>query len=304
MLVNATQSDMDIVFVGTASCTPGLTRGVSCTALRLNWRKRKNVLSSAARSTVDGDEKEQVMGRGGSMGKGDAVTGGGGRGGAAREYKNTDRDKDGSSHTTTGGGGIGTWLFDCGESTQLSVQRTTSIKPGRITKIFLTHCHGDHTFGLPGLLCLMGTDRDHDNSPPVEIYGPEGLRMWLRVAIRYSVSRVVPPYRVHELMDVPMAPDWVEGHRKNGRYYYQWKSSTRGDGEGDHQVDYDDDEDDEEDIKRNRGKNSQVGIKRKAVKRWGMQGLAGGDPMSWISRAPMMNLAVSEYFDRKSGMSF
>lgn len=37
---NRLTGDMDIVFVGTASCTPGVSRGVSCTALRLNWNRR------------------------------------------------------------------------------------------------------------------------------------------------------------------------------------------------------------------------------------------------------------------------
>ena len=147
MLANASQSDLDVVFVGTASCTPGVTRGVSCTAIRLNWRSSRVYTAPNESGGMD---------------------------------VRTDSDEKGA---------MGTWLVDCGESTQLSIQKTTSIKPGKISKIFITHCHGDHSFGLPGLLCLMGTDRDRD-APPIEIYGPEGLRMWLRVAIRYSVSRI------------------------------------------------------------------------------------------------------------------
>ena len=46
----------------------------------------------------------------------------------------TDRDEKGS---------MGTWLFDCRESTQLSVQKTANVRPGKITKIFITHCHGE-----------------------------------------------------------------------------------------------------------------------------------------------------------------
>ncbi|KAL3770404.1 hypothetical protein ACHAW5_002321 [Stephanodiscus triporus] len=249
---------MDVVFVGTASCTPGITRGVSCTALRLNWRRKDG--------GIGGGGGEGAPGAG-------AVEGESGGGGGERR----------------GVGGVGTWLFDCGESTQLSVQRTPSIRPGKIARIFITHCHGDHSFGLPGLLCLMGTDRNKDDDP-VEIYGPEGLRMWLRVAIRYSVSRVVPPYRVHELMDVPMAPEWEEGHRKNGRFYYQTTSRREDGADGGGVV--------------GRGERKVEEEKRRADKkrrRWAMQGLAGSDPTSWISRAPMINLEPSKDFGETDG---
>jgi len=75
-----------------------------------------------------------------------------------------------------------TWLFDCGEATQHQILHTT-IRPRRIEKIFLTHCHGDHIFGLPGLLSsrtfLGGEDL-------LTIYGPKGIKEFIETSFRIS----------------------------------------------------------------------------------------------------------------------
>ena len=62
-------------------------------------------------------------------------------------------------------------LFDCGEATQRQMI-CTNVSPMKISKIFISHYHGDHILGLPGLLQSMGL-LGRENK--LTIYGPEGL---------------------------------------------------------------------------------------------------------------------------------
>jgi len=63
-------------------------------------------------------------------------------------------------------------LFDCGEGTQRQM-RLADLKPTKIKKILLSHWHGDHMLGLPGLLQTIGSE---DYQGKIEIYGPIGSK--------------------------------------------------------------------------------------------------------------------------------
>lgn len=76
------------------------------------------------------------------------------------------------------------WLFDCGEGTQHQFLRT-ACHPGKLNKIFITHLHGDHLFGLPGLLCSRSMQ---GNTLPLTLYGPKGLKEFVETALRLSGS--------------------------------------------------------------------------------------------------------------------
>jgi ribonuclease Z len=87
------------------------------------------------------------------------------------------------------------WLFDCGEATQHQFLKT-DLKISQITRIFITHMHGDHIFGLMGLLAtcsLAGKGQE------INIYGPDGLVEYLRVCGNYSETNFSSPIKVQTI---------------------------------------------------------------------------------------------------------
>ena len=72
------------------------------------------------------------------------------------------------------------FLFDCGEGTQLQLMRS-SVKRSRIHSIFIGHLHGDHLYGIAGLLSTLHLDGREE---PLNVFGPEGLRIFLNAAFR------------------------------------------------------------------------------------------------------------------------
>ena len=77
-------------------------------------------------------------------------------------------------------------LVDCGEGTQRQF-RVGNLNPLKITKILITHWHGDHVLGLPGL--LQNLYRNNYNKT-LEIYGPKGTKLFLQKMFEWFYSDI------------------------------------------------------------------------------------------------------------------
>ena len=81
-------------------------------------------------------------------------------------------------------------LFDCGEGTQRQFQKS-NLSYMQVSKIFITHFHGDHFLGIPGLIQTMQLN---DRDKPLYIYGPTGIIKLMQQLLTLGYFR--PAYEI------------------------------------------------------------------------------------------------------------
>ncbi len=87
------------------------------------------------------------------------------------------------------------FLIDCGEGTQMQMSRY-KIRRSKIHHVFISHLHGDHYYGLPGLITSMGLlGREQD----LHIYGPAPLRQVIELQLTLAGATLPYPLHFHSL---------------------------------------------------------------------------------------------------------
>lgn len=84
-------------------------------------------------------------------------------------------------------------MIDCGEGSQLQMCRY-GISTSRLRHIFISHLHGDHCFGLMGLLCTMSLEK---RLAPIDIYGPQGLADYFKPQLAFYAGALTFPINLH-----------------------------------------------------------------------------------------------------------
>ena len=88
------------------------------------------------------------------------------------------------------------FLIDCGEGTQEQMQRY-NIRRKRISHIFISHLHGDHYFGLIGLLTSMGLS---GRTTPLNVYGPPSLKAIIDLQLEVAGIKLPYPFTFRAIM--------------------------------------------------------------------------------------------------------
>ena len=78
------------------------------------------------------------------------------------------------------------YLFDCGEATQHQIMKSR-LSLGKLDSIFITHLHGDHYYGLPGLLSTKMMEKAFN---PLTVYGPKGIAKFIDCALDVSFEHL------------------------------------------------------------------------------------------------------------------
>lgn len=101
------------------------------------------------------------------------------------------------------------FLIDCGEGTQLQLKKY-HIKHSKISHIFISHLHGDHFFGLVGLLSTMNL---FGRKTSLTIYAPRGLAEIITTQFKHSATSLLFPLRFVEIKEgaseVVYENDWL-----------------------------------------------------------------------------------------------
>ena len=95
------------------------------------------------------------------------------------------------------------WLFDCGEGTQHQLLRS-DLNISQVTRVFVTHMHGDHVYGLMGLLATCGMA---GHARGVTVYGPRGITEYVREVSRRTQLHTSYPLEVVEVREGPVFED-------------------------------------------------------------------------------------------------
>ncbi|MCE0495390.1 ribonuclease Z [Vibrio salinus] len=95
------------------------------------------------------------------------------------------------------------YLIDCGEGTQHQLLRSR-LSLNSLEAIFITHVHGDHCYGLPGVLASAGMN---GRKTPLTIVAPRGIQEWLEATQKHTVLNL--PYELRYLCsETDILPDF------------------------------------------------------------------------------------------------